>query len=210
MLIKPPWRCTRRDERCFASFSRDSLAVTIHLLTYPNRTHFLSSALMPRGGSRYTSNRLKCCYLETSCWAACAELIWYTECYVGCGKPLHTSCLVSGAGGWGWRGRRVSLKMRLLDSPPCLSWRIVPPGGFTVRSAPGRERESRARFQDDCRQIRDLHLQCAALQIHCGNRDFKCVNFAIKSNHWHWKKKENNPQFTLRMVMLASRKKSSF
>lgn len=71
---KAPWRCTRRDEWCLTSFSGDSLAVMIHLLTYLNRNHFLSSVFMPRAGSRYTSNRLKCCYLETSCWAAALSL----------------------------------------------------------------------------------------------------------------------------------------
>lgn len=149
MLIKPPWRCTRRDERCLASLSGDSLAVTIHLLTYLNRTHFLSSALMPRGGSRYTSNRLKCCYLETSCWAAGLPRWAYLIYGVLCRLWQAASCIMSSFRPWG--GGACFLKDAFAGLPPCLSWRIVPPGGFTVRSARP-ERESRARFQDDCRQ----------------------------------------------------------
>ena len=56
-------------------FSRDSLAVMIHLLTYLNRNHFLSSLFMPcRGSVRYISRRLKYCYLETRCRATALSL----------------------------------------------------------------------------------------------------------------------------------------
>lgn len=74
-VFTKPVKVPMREQRHLPLFSRDSLAVMIHLLTHQNRNHLLSSPVVPYGGSvRYISPGLKYCYLETCCWAAALSL----------------------------------------------------------------------------------------------------------------------------------------
>lgn len=74
-MFTKPVKVPMRVQQYLPLLSRESLAVMIHLLTHQNRNHFLSSLLMPYGGSvRDISLSLKYCYLETRCRAAAQSL----------------------------------------------------------------------------------------------------------------------------------------
>lgn len=94
-MFTKPVKVPMREQWNLPLFSRDSLAVMIHLLTHQNRNHFLSSPFMPYEGSvRYISLDLKYCYLETRCWAAALSLFDKLNLIVNCGNLLYASCLV--------------------------------------------------------------------------------------------------------------------
>lgn len=98
-MFTKPVKVPMREQWNLPLFSRESLAVMIHLLTHQNRNHFLSSPFMPYERSvRYISLVLKYCYLETRCWVAALSLFDKLNFIVNCGNPLYASCLVLSLG----------------------------------------------------------------------------------------------------------------
>lgn len=98
-MFTKPVKVPMREQWNLPLFSRDSLAVMIHLLTHQNRNRFLSSPFMPYERSvRYISLVLKYCYLETRCWAAALSLFDKLNFIVNCGNLLYASCLVLSLG----------------------------------------------------------------------------------------------------------------
>lgn len=80
------------------SFPQDSLAVMIHLLTYLNRNHFLSSVHASQKISKIHLYLFEVLLPGDMLLGCHTVLIWCTEFYVNCGNPLNASSLLSSTG----------------------------------------------------------------------------------------------------------------